>query len=85
MASFYDVTAAKKPLNLTINSDLASQARQLLGPRGLSCKVEALLVEVVREERQKRDALAVELSQAAQFWNTFNEDNGSFADEHSTL
>lgn len=85
MAIFYDISAAKKSLNLTINSDLASQARQLLGPRRLSSKVEELLVEVVREERQKSDVLATELSQAADFWNTFNEDHGSFADEYSTL
>ncbi|RDY62856.1 type II toxin-antitoxin system CcdA family antitoxin, partial [Xanthomonas oryzae] len=41
MNRYYDVSAQKKPLNLTINADLAAQARTLTG--NLSAKVEALL------------------------------------------
>ncbi|NMI50485.1 plasmid maintenance protein CcdB [Xanthomonas hortorum pv. taraxaci] len=83
MSRYYDSSAQKKPLNLTINSDLASQARAMTG--NLSAKVEELLAEYVTKERDSHSARAVELQRAASEWKTYTEAHGSFADEFSTL
>jgi antitoxin CcdA len=47
-----DPSAPRKPVNLTINSDLLRQAREL--KINLSKALEERLVEVVREERMRR-------------------------------
>ncbi|APO96516.1 type II toxin-antitoxin system CcdA family antitoxin [Xanthomonas vesicatoria] len=83
MNRYYDVSAQKKPLNLTINADLASQARAMTG--NLSAKVEELLAEYVTKERDNHSARALELQRAASEWKSFTEAHGSFADEFSTL
>lgn len=83
MASIYDLGAPKRPVNLTLNEDLVSHARQCTD--NLSGLVESLLSDFVGRERQRR-AAEVNLAQAAaEMWNRFDEEFGSFADEHSTL
>ncbi|NMI20607.1 plasmid maintenance protein CcdB [Xanthomonas hortorum pv. pelargonii] len=83
MSRYYDSSAQKKPLNLTINSDLASQARAMTG--NLSAKVEELLADYVTKEREGHSARAMELQRSASEWKAFTEAHGSFADEFSTL
>ncbi|PPU04609.1 type II toxin-antitoxin system CcdA family antitoxin [Xanthomonas arboricola] len=83
MNRYYDVSAQKKPLNLTINADLVSQARAMTG--NLSAKVEELLADYVTNERDSHSARALELQRAASEWKAFTETYGSFADEFSTL
>lgn len=74
MNRYYDVSAQKKPLNLTINADLAAQARTLTG--NLSAKVEALLAEYVTKERDSHSARALALQRAASEWKAFTESRG---------
>ena len=83
MSRYYDTSAQKKPLNLTINSDLAAQARAMTG--NLSAKVEELLADYVTKERDSHSARAMELQRAASEWKPFTDAHGSFADEFSTL
>jgi antitoxin CcdA len=83
MTTLYDLSAPKRPVNLTLNTDLIARARQCTD--NLSGLVESLLVDFIDRERQRR-AAEVKLAQATtEMWNRFNEKFGSFADEHSTL
>ena len=79
----YDVSARKRPVNLTVNEDLLSQARGLTD--NLSNVVETLLADYVAREHQTREARASECSAASATWNRFNQAHGSFADEYSPL
>lgn len=79
----YDVSARKRPVNLTVNEDLLSQARGLTD--NLSNVVETLLADFVAREQQTREARARECSAASATWNRFNQAHGSFADEYSPL
>ena len=79
----YDVSARKRPVNLTVNEDLLSQARGLTD--NLSNVVETLLADYVAREQQAREARARECSAAAATWNRFNQAEGSFADQYSPL
>ncbi|MFC7519756.1 type II toxin-antitoxin system CcdA family antitoxin [Xanthomonas populi] len=83
MSRYYDSSAQKKRLNLTINADLAYQARAMTG--NLSAKIEELLAEYATKERDSHSARAMELQRAASQWKTFTEVHGSFADEFCTL
>lgn len=83
MGIFYDISAPKRPVNLTLNEDLIARVRKCTD--NLSGLVESLLAEFVGRERQRR-ATEVELAEATiVMWNRFDEEFGSFADEHSTL
>lgn len=79
----YDASARKRPVNLTVNEDLLSQARGLTD--NLSNLVETLLADYVAREHQTREARARECSAASATWNRFNQAHGSFADEYSPL
>ena len=79
----YDASARKRPVNLTINEDLLSQARGLTD--NLSKVVETLLADYVARERQARAARARECRAVSATWNRFNQAHGSFADEYSPL
>ena len=79
----YDASARKRPVNLTINEDLLSQARGLTD--NLSNVVETLLTDYVAREQQAREARARECSAVSAIWNRFNQTHGSFADEYSLL
>lgn len=83
MTTFYDRSAPKRPVNLTLNADLIARARKCTD--NLSGLIESLLADFIGRERQRR-AAEVRLARAAtEMWNRFDEECGSFADEHSTL
>jgi antitoxin CcdA len=79
----YNVTAQKRPVNLTLNEDLVAQARAVTD--NLSAVVESLLAEYVAEEQRRRTAAADVVRETVATWNRFADEQGSFADEHSTL
>lgn len=79
----YNVSARKRPVNLTLNEDLVTQARGITA--NLSGVVESLLADFLAREKQQRGAEAKALKETIDTWNSFAEKHGSFADEHSTL
>ncbi len=79
----FDPTARKRPVNLTLNEDLVSQAKSLTD--NLSGVVESLLADFVVRERRERLQKSKAVSSAVAAWNSFNSDFGSIADEYSTL
>jgi antitoxin CcdA len=78
-----DSRSRKRPVNLTLNEELVSQAKSLTD--NLSGVVELLLADFVSRERRERlqKSKAVETTVAS--WNTFNSKSGSIADEYSSL
>lgn len=79
----YDTEARKRPVNLTLNEDLVTQARAVTD--NLSAVVESLLAGYIAEEKQRRAAEKDAVRETVDTWNRFAERNGSFSDEHSTL
>ena len=79
----YNVSAQKRPVNLTLNEDLVAQARAVTD--NLSAVVESLLAAYVAEEQQRRAAETDMVRETVATWNRFADEQGSFADEHSTL
>jgi len=75
--------ARKRPVNLTINEDLVTQVKGMTN--NLSGVVEQLLADYVLKQNNARQEKLHRAAVAAQAWNAFNENSGSFADEHSTL
>jgi antitoxin CcdA len=76
-------TARKRPVNLTLNEDLVTQARKLTD--NLSGVVESLLSDYIEHERQQQLTKAKTVEATVSMWNDFNGKHGSFADEYSTL
>ena len=83
MKSMQSNQSRKRPVNLTLNEELVSQAKGMTG--NLSGVVEQLLTDFVMKQSSARQEKARSAEVAAQAWNSFNERSGSFADEHSTL
>lgn len=83
MRAPYNIGARKRPVNLTLNEDLVTQARGVTD--NLSRVVESLLADFVSREKQTRTAEAKAVKETVTTWNTFAEQHGSFADEYSTL
>jgi antitoxin CcdA len=83
VAAAYNTGARKRPVNLTLNEDLVSQARAVTD--NLSGVVETLLAEFLLKEKQRRAAEAELVRETVQTWNRFAENVGSLADEHTTL
>jgi len=79
----YDLRAPKRPLNLSLNTDLVAQARELTS--NLSAEIEALLAAFVAERKGVIEEQRLSLQKAAAGWNNFVDQHGSFADEFSTL
>lgn len=75
--------ARKRPVNLTLNEDLVTQARALTD--NLSGVVESLLADYVEHERRQQLAKTKTVAATVAMWNDFNGKRGSFADEYSTL
>ena len=73
----------KRPVNLTLNEELVLQAKAMTS--NLSGVVEQLLADYVQKQNNTRQEKLRNANEAAQAWNVFNEQSGSFADEHSTL
>jgi antitoxin CcdA len=83
MNAIYDLEARKRAVNLTLNEDLLAKVRQLTS--NLSGVVESLLAEYLAKERQRQAKQAKLVETTVAVWNQFAQDNGSFADDHSTL
>lgn len=83
MKAIYDREVRKRPVNLTLNQDLVSQAKAMTD--NLSGVVESLLADFVANQEKQRVAKARALKTAIAGWNEFNARRGSFADEYSTL
>jgi antitoxin CcdA len=83
MKANFDAGARKRPVNLTLNEDLVSQAKSMTD--NLSGVVEGLLSEFVSRVHRERlqQSKAVEATVAT--WNKFNSKSGSIADEYSSL
>ena len=79
----YDLSARKRPVNLTLNEDLVSRAKGIAN--NLSAVVESLLADYVARDANERAAKSKAVQATVAAWNVFGEANGSFADEHSTL
>ena len=83
MKSMQSNQTRKRAVNLTLNKELVSQAKEMTN--NLSGVVEQLLADYVQKQNQTRQEKLHNADAAAQAWNHFNEQYGSFADERSTL
>lgn len=83
MKAAYNVDARKRAVNLSLNEDLLAHVRGVTP--NLSGVVESLLAEYLVRERQRQADQAKVVESTVALWNQFAEDNGSFADDHSTL
>ncbi len=81
MLVFYDIDAPKKPINVTINSDLLLKAKEL--KLNISSVLENALAEKVRQE--KRNEWRKENADAIASYNKVIEDNGVFSDTSGTF
>ncbi len=76
-------TAAKKPVNLSLNEALVRESRAYCG--NLSAKVEEMLQAYVESQREARRHYQQQADAAVADWNSLHDAAGSFADAHSTL
>ncbi len=83
MSPGYNVDARKRAVNLTLNEDLLAHVREITD--NLSGVVESLLAEYLAKKRQERAAQVSVVKSTVALWNQFADENGSFADDHSTL
>ena len=78
MRQIYDTNAPKKPVNLSINSDLLNEAKAL--KINLSATLEAALLNELKAAR--RDKWLAENKQAIDACNKLADTHGLFADKH---
>ena len=83
MKPAFDRNAPKRPVNMSLNEDLIRAARKYTN--NLSEEVEQLLADWLAREQGRIDAEQKRLDAAIDTWNEFYEEQGAFADEHSTL
>ena len=83
MKQSYRASPRKRPVNLTLNEDLVSKARNLTD--NLSGVVESLLLGYVAAADQERLAKSKSVESTVKAWNDFNAKSGSIADEYSSL
>jgi antitoxin CcdA len=83
MSRGYNADARKRAVNLTLNEDLLAHVREVTD--NLSSVVESLLAEYLVKKRQERAAQMNIVESTVAMWNQFADENGSFADDHSTL
>jgi antitoxin CcdA len=83
MKADFDPSARKRPVNLTLNESLVSQAKSLTD--NLSGVVELLLSDFVSRAHRERLQKAKIVEAAVASWNQFNSNSGSIADEYSSL
>jgi antitoxin CcdA len=83
MKATFNTAARKRPVNLTLNEDLVSQAKLMTD--NLSGVVESLLSEFVERERKERLVKTQVVEATVATWNKFNSKSGSIADEYSSL
>ena len=83
MKSVQGKQSRKHAVNLTLNEDLVSQTKEMTN--NLSGVVEQLLADYVQKQNKTKQEILQNANAVSQAWNHFNEQYGSFADEHSTL
>ncbi len=83
MKANFDTGARKRPVNLTLNEDLVSQAKSMTN--NLSGVVEGLLAEFVSRAHAERLQKSTVVEATVATWNEFNSKSGSIADEYSSL
>ena len=83
MANTHITLIRKRPVNLSLSEDLLAEAKSMTD--NLSAVVEALLVDYIAKQHHEREQVQQNADAVAIAWNSFNERNGSFADEYSTL
>ncbi len=83
MKTEFDPPARKRPVNLTLNESLVTQAKSLTD--NLSSVVESLLTDFVSRAQRERMQKAKVVEAAMASWNQFNSTVGSIADEYSSL
>lgn len=77
MSSLYNMNALKKPTNLTVNSDLLSQAKEY--NINLSATLEAALADVLKQ--RKIESWKEKNKDAISAYNKTIEEYGLFSDE----
>jgi antitoxin CcdA len=83
LKSEFGAGGRKRPVNLTLNEDLVSQAKLMTD--NLSSVVEGLLTEFVSRTRRERLQKSKVVEATVATWNKFNSQSGSIADEYSSL
>ena len=83
MSHGYKIDKRKCALNLTLNEGLLAHVGEVTD--NLSRVVESLLAEYLAKKRQERAAQIKTVESTVAIWNQFVGENGSFADDHSTL
>lgn len=81
MTFLYNLSASKKATNLTINSDLLTQAKEY--KINLSATLESALAEVLKAK--KEELWKEENSEAIACYNNLIEEHGLFSDESRTF
>ena len=79
----YDADAPRRPVSLTLNSDLLKRVEDVTP--NLSATVETLLGEYLAKEVQSDDNEQRKLEHVISAVNRFHEQNGTLSDEFSTL
>ncbi|GBQ89892.1 hypothetical protein AA23498_0735 [Acetobacter nitrogenifigens DSM 23921 = NBRC 105050] len=79
----YDTNAPRRPINLSLNSDLIAQVRSLTP--NVSGTVEELLASYVQSARSQRDEAARQLNSVLDAVNALHSVHGFLSDEFSTL
>jgi post-segregation antitoxin (ccd killing protein) len=77
------LSARKRPVNLTLNASLVEQAKTY--SENLSATVETLLTQFIVAQQNAKRSRQQEAQACSAQWNAFNGAVGSFADEHTTL
>jgi antitoxin CcdA len=77
MEVLFDQNAPKKPVNLSLNSDLLNKSKAM--KINLSATLEQALKEILSREKSKN--WADNNKNAIKAYNDFVDDNGCFADE----
>ena len=77
MEPLFDLTAPKKPTNLSLNSDLLRKCKAM--NINLSATLEQALTDVLA--KSKADKWAEDNKNAIRAYNEFVEENGCFGDE----
>jgi len=81
MSTLFDISAPKKPTNLTVNSDLLNQAKDL--KMNISSVLESALIESIK--KAKKEVWINENKTAMKDYNEKIKEYGLFSDEIRTF
>ena len=77
MSQVFDTQAPKKPTNVSVNSDLLTEAKKL--KINLSATLEASLIELI--STRQRELWKQQNKEAIKAYNQLVDENGVFSDE----